>query len=483
MDIGKISAPGVGSGLDVNSIVTQLLALERRPLDLLAADKTRLDAQLSSFGRIQSSLSAVRDAARTLTDASGWTPTTVTSSDPAAVSAVGDGRTPPGNYSVEVTQLAAAQSVVSNTIPGPATVVGTGTLTVEIGKWFTNPPDFTPNAGASSVSITIGAGDDTLEKIRDRINAAGAGINASIVNDTTGARLAIRSVETGETKGFRISTADSDGNNTDASGLSMLAFDPAAGAGQLTLAQSAANAQLTINGIAINSTSNTLTDALDGLSVTVRRLTTGPVDLNVGRDVDTVKKSITTFATAYNDLVKLVREQTAYNETTKTSGTLQSDRTAVGLLNQLRTIVGSNSGATTAFTRLTDIGLEPQRDGTLKVTDSKLDSALGRFDDLKAFFSRNDVGTASDGFGTMLREFADLSLGSDGALTTRQEGLRQRIDDMGERQSRLEERIARTERRLREQYTKLDANMAALNGLQSYVSQQVTSWNRNTGSN
>jgi flagellar hook-associated protein 2 len=331
------------------------------------------------------------------------------------------------------------------------------------------------------VSIAIGAGDDTLEKIRDKINAAGAGVTASIVTDTTGSRLAIRSNETGVTNGFRIAVADDDGTPGDAAGLSRLAYDPKSGLSQMTEAQAASNAELTINNIPINSASNTLTDVLDGLTVKVSRLTTGPVDLSVARDTETIKKSITAFADAYNSLVKLMREQTAYNEGSKTAGTLQGDRTAVGLMSKLRTMIGSSSAATTAFSRLADIGLEPQRDGSLKVNGSKLDSALGRLDDLRDFFSRDDTGTANDGFGTMLRQFADLTLGSDGILTTRQEGLRNRIDDIGERTAKMEDRLTLTEKRLRDQYTNLDRNMAALSGLQSYVAQQVTLWNKSSG--
>ncbi len=480
MDIGTISSAGIGSGLDVNSIVTQLIALERKPIDLLGVAKSKLDTQLSSYGKLQASLGAVRDAARTLTDPGAWTPTTVSSSDAAAVSAISSGNSPAGNYAVEVTRLAAAQSITSATLPSPTSIVGTGTLTIEMGQWFTNPPDFTPNAGANTVSIVIGPGDDTLDKIRDKINAAGAGITASIVNDASGARLAIRSRETGEQNGFRIGVADVDGNGGDAAGLSMLSFDPIGGASQMTQAQAAANAALTINNIPVNSASNTLTDVLDGLTVRVSRLTSGPVDLGVNRDTEAIKKSITSFADAYNGLVKLMREQTDYNESAKTAGALQGDRTAVGLLYKLRSLAGSSTGAAAAFTRLADIGLEPQRDGTLSVNATKLDSALGKVDELKAFFSRDDVGTANDGFGTMLRQFADLSLGTDGEISTKQASLRTRIDGISERTARMEDRLLLTEKRLREQYTKLDSNMAALSSLQAYVSQQVTLWNKNT---
>ncbi len=357
-------------------------------------------------------------------------------------------------------------------------MVGTGTLNIEIGKWFTDPPDFTPNGGADSVSIEIAEGDNTLEKIRDKINAADSGVVASIVNDATGSRLSLRSKETGEANAFRITAADSDGNNTDAAGLSQLSYDANAASNPLTRTLAAANADLSINNIPISSASNTLTDVLDGLTVRVARVTDGPVELSVNRDTETIKKSLTTFADSYNSLVKLMREQTAYDATTKTAGVLQGDRMAVGLLNKMRSLVGGSSGAGTTFTRLADVGLEPQRDGTLKVDNTKLDSALGRLDDLKTFFSRDEEGTASDGFGTMLRQFADLQMGSDGPLTTRTDSMRERIDGLKQRSTAMEDRLTQTEKRLRAQYTKLDSNMAALNGLQSYITQQVANWNK-----
>lgn len=478
MSIGTLSSAGVGSGLDVNSIVSQLMALERRPLELLQQDKSKLDAQLSAFGRLQSSLGALGDAARKLTNPAGWSPTTVSSTDAAAVSAFGTGTPATGSYRVEVSALAAAQTLASAPLPSPISIVGTGMLTVELGKWLGDPPDFTPNSGTGSVSIAITAADNTLEKVRDRINAAGAGIAASIVNDANGARLSLRSIETGQSQGFRISVADDDGNDTDGTGLSMLAFDAAGGTSPMTLAQAASNAKLTVNGIAIESPSNTLDNVLDGLSLRVARVTSAPVALDVSRDTAAIKKTITDFANAYNDMVKLVREQTAYNEASKTGGALQGDRTAVGLLNRLRSVAGGSSGASAGFSRLADIGLDPQRDGTLKIDGAKLDAALGRLSELKDFFARDDTGTANDGFATMLRQFADLTLGTDGALSTKTASLNTRMGAMDKQAARLQDRLDATEVRLRAQYTRLDTNMASLNGLQTYISQQIAQWNR-----
>ena len=478
MEIGTLSSAGLGSGLDVSGIVTQLMALERRPIDLLAANKSKVDAQISGLGKLQSALSAVRDAASKLTSGSAWSPTTVTSTDQAAVSGISTGSTPPGNYAVEVRRLASAQSITSATVPGPTHVMGAGSLNIEIGQWISNPPDFTPNAGASSVSIAITEEDNTLEKIRDRINESDAGVTASIVNDSTGARLALRSIETGETNGFRITVDDADGNGTDAAGLSRLAYDANAASSPMTRTQSAANADISINNIPINSASNTLTDVLDGLTVRVSRVTTAPVELSVNRDNESIKKSITGFADAYNSMMRVMREQTAYNDTSKTGGALQGDRMAVNLMNKLRTMVGGSSGANTSFTRLADIGLEPQRDGTLTVNATKLDSAVGRLEDLKAFFNRDEEGTASDGFGTMLRQFADLQLGSDGPVTTRTESAQAQLTSIKSRTASLEDRMTQKEKSLRAQYTRLDTSMASLTGLQSYISQQVAQWNK-----
>jgi flagellar hook-associated protein 2 len=479
MDIGKISSAGLGSGLDVNGIVTQLMALERRPIQLLESSKSKLDTQLSGLGRLQSALTAVSDAARKLTSNSAWTPTGVAVAND-AIGVTSNGSTPPGSYAMEVTRLASAQALTSPVVPSPSTVVGTGTLTIEMGQWFTNPPDFTPNAGASAVSIAIGAGDDTLEKIRDKINESDAPVVASIITDASGSRLAIRSAETGQTQGFRIAVADDDGDDTNAAGLSQLAYD-ARSASPMTRAQEAGNAALTVNNIPISSASNTLTDVVDGLSLKLTRTTTAPVDVSVSRDTTAIKKNITDFAEAYNGLVRLVRQQTAYNEETKTAGPLQGDRLAVGLLDRLRSVVGSSTSANATFTRLADIGLTPQRDGTLLVDSSKLDAAVGRLDDLKEFLSRDSSDDSQDGIARILRTFANAQTSADGPLSNRQQGLRQRIEGIDDRTSALEDRLTLTERRLREQYQRLDTNMSQLSGLQSYVAQQMAILNRNTG--
>ena len=475
--MATLSSPGVGSGLDVNGIVNQLIAVERKPIEQLDATNKRLDAQLSAYGKLQSAMTALRDAARRLTDASTWQLTKVASASAEAVTATSTGTAPPGTYSVSVSKLAAAQTVVGNqTFASASDTLGGGTLTIELGSWDAGQTAFTPKADGAPVSITIAAGS-TLTQVRDAINAAGAGVSASIVNDASGARLAIRSTSTGADNGFRIAASAEAAPTGAAATLDSLAFDPPAGTTGMTRTLAASNAEATINGVTVSSATNLLTDVLDGLTVRLGQVTTAPVEVTVERDTESIKKAVTEFATAYNDLVGQVRDQTRYDEGAKKAGTLQGDRSAVGLLNGLRSLAGTSSGAVTTFTRLADIGLEPQSDGKLKVIDSKLDSAIGRLDELQGFFARNAEGTAEDGFGVLMRDFGSQTLDTSGVLSTRQEALRANIQRNNDRSDKLEERLALVEARLRAQYSKLDTNMARLTSLQNYVSQQVQNWN------
>lgn len=464
-----ISSAGVGSGLDVETIITKLMALERKPIDNLKTAADKIDEKLSGFGKIQSALSSLRDAARSLTSNSTWGVTKASSADAAAVSATSGDKSVPGSYSVSVTQLAKSQMVASTAVPDAAAALGGGTLTIEMGTWAGGA--FDPNADpATTMSITLEA-DDTLADLRDKINAADGGVVASIVTDANGSRLALRSVESGADAGFRVSA--------DSAGLAAYAYDPAAGVNAGSLKQSASNALASINGIDIESKSNTLTDVIDGLTLKLGRVTTDPVEVSVDVDSEAVKKSVTAFAEAYNALNSLLASQTKYNGDAETAGALQGDSTAVGLQRQLRQMIGGTSSASALYQRLADIGLDPQKDGSLKVDAKKLDSAVAHLPDLKKMFANSDdTVPANNGFAEVLRAFADDALGTEGVLTMKQDGLKSRLERNDDQQEALENRMTLVEKRLRAQYTALDTQMATLNGLSSYVTQMINSFNK-----
>ncbi len=477
--MATISAPGVGSGLDVKSIVSQLLAIERRPIEQLQSSASKMQTQISALGKLQSTLATLQSAASKLTRSDTWGAVTATSSRSQAVTASVSPGAPAGSYSVVVQQLASGQSLASSAYADRTAVLGQGTLRIELGNWDAVPA--VPKAGSNATEVVIGPDDQTLEGIRDRINAAEAGVSASIVNDADGARLVIRSRDTGVENGFRIQVSgDSDGNDTDTGGLSALAFDASGGASQLVRTKSAADALAEIDGLAVRSTSNTLSDVVGGLSLTLTQAGAEPVLVSVSPDAASLRKSIDEFVTAYNEVVGLLRQQTKVNPGGNGAGPLQGDRSVAMLTSKLRGLLGDNSTASSVFTRLSDIGFDVQTDGTIKVVGGKLDNALSNLGELRKLFAGTGAGPAATGFAHRLDDWLDAVLGNDGVLDSRSDGLNARLKANRSQQLRLEDRVALTEQRLLRQYTALDAQLGQLNGLASYMTQQIAQFNRST---
>ena len=230
-----ISSPGIGSGLDVQSIVTQLVAIEQRPLAQLQSKQVTYNSQLSAFGQISSKISALQDAAAAMAKPEAWSKTSSSSSDTTSVTVTSSGSAASGDYAVNVSRLAKAQNLASAGFADSSTVVGTGRLRIEVGSWTDlGPPTsattaFSPKTASLPFDIEIGSGEDTLAAIRTKINDAKAGVTASIVNDATGARLVIRSNETGAENALRITEVDENGDPASGA-LAGLTYDPSGGA-------------------------------------------------------------------------------------------------------------------------------------------------------------------------------------------------------------------------------------------------------------
>ncbi len=474
-----LTSLGIGSGVDINSMVSQLVELERRPLTQLRRDANTLQTQVSSYGQLSSLMGTLQSAASKLSGVSVWQQSKASSADETAVQVLGGSTAATGNYGVSVQSLASNQTVVSGASYSSAdALVGSGTLSIDIGSWEQQPMNFVPQVGRTPVSVSISAGD-TLGMLRDKINSAGAGVTASIVTDSSGARLSLRSSETGKDNGFRVSVSDDDGGAAgDGAGLSRFGFDPTSGLANMEQRVAGANAQATVNGIAVESASNELSGVIEGMTLRLRKPTTTAVDVAVSSDREGVKTAIQGFADAFNALSKAISEQTKYDPASNVGGPLQGDSAATGLQRQLRQLLNTNSGASSVFARLSDVGLEMQRDGTLQVDSAKLDSAVAKLPELKKAFSNSDTNVAANnGFARRFSDLATQVLGVDGPLTTRSEGLRERITQNGENQDKLEERVERFRARLVQQYTAMDANLSRLNSLSSYVTQQLNAIN------
>lgn len=474
--MATISSIGVGSGLDAEAIITKLLQIERQPINQLQTAASAIEAKISSFGKIQSYLDALNSASDTLRSSTTWKATSATSSDTSAVSATSSDGSAAGSYSVSVTQLAKAQMTASAPLGSKTSTVGAGTLSFDIGTWNADQTTFT--ASGSTVTIDIDA-DDTLEDVRNKINANDdVGVTASIVSDANGARLVFQSASSGRANGFRIGVADDDGEDADAAGLSRLAFDPASGSSQMTRTQAAQNAAGTINGLAVESDTNTFDDVIDGVSLTFSAPTTSPATVTVASNTESMRTAVTSFVNAYNTLQGYIKDQTKYVEGAKSGSTLQGDRTAIGLQLQLRGLLGGSSSASGAFARASDIGLDVQKDGSIKVVTAKLTQALSDPAELGRFFNADGATAAADGLAERVANLADNWLDTEGSLTSRQDGLKRLLDVNADRQDAMETRLLATEKRLRAQYTALDTKMAGLTNLNQYISQQITNWNK-----
>lgn len=472
--MATISSPGIGSGLDVQSIVKQLVALEKAPLRQLQTQASSFQTKLSTFGTIKSQVAAMGEAAAKLSNNSGWNAVTASTSNPAAIGVTAAADAPATSFTMQVTQLAQAQTTASTAVP-TGSPVGNGSLTIELGHWAGT--SFTAGATAA-VSVSIDA-TDSLSAIASKINNASAGVSATVLRDASGERLLLRSRETGEANGFRITAADADGNNTDSNGLSRLAFDAGNSAGQ-TLSQSGQNALATVNNLPISSASNRLTDTLPGMTIQLQQVTALPVEISVSTDVDTIKKNVQAFVNSYNALSATLANATRFDAGTKTAGALQGDATAVGLQNALRGMMRSVTSSL-PFERLSDIGIEMKTGGQLEIKPTKFDAALSNLDGLKGLFTANTGDATTEGFGLKLKRFADGLLSAEGLVSTKTDGIQRSMDRNGREQERVNDRAARVEKRLLQQYNAMDAAVGRLNGLNAFVSQQITLWNKSNG--
>lgn len=470
--MATISSPGIASGLDIQSIVSQLVALEKAPLTQLKTQATSLQTKLSTMGTIKSQVSALGDAAAKLSKASGWDPVKATSSNPSAVGVTVKAGAPATSITMEVQNLAKAQSTASAAVT-TGTAMGTGSMTIELGQW--SGSSFTAGSG-TPVTIDIEAGDDSLSDIAAKINESDAGVSATVLRDASGERLLVRSKATGEENAFRITVADDDGDDTDAAGLSRLAFS-VGNANGMSRSQSAENAQATINGVPVTSASNTLSGTLTGMTIQLSQETTAPVNIDVTNDTEAIRSNVKAFVDAYNTLNTTLTSALRYDEATKTAGPLQGDATTVGLQNALRGMMRSVS-ASTPYSRLSDVGIELKSGGKLEIDATKMDAAMENLDDLKALFTSTSNDATATGFGWKIKSFAEGLIDADGTVSNKTDALKASIKRNSLDQDRVNDKAARSEKRLLAQYNAMDAAVGSLNGLSAFVSQQIIMWNK-----
>lgn len=397
-----ITAAGAGSNLDVNGLVSQLMMAERTPLVLLQKRESDYQAKLSAYGTLKGALSAFQTAMQGFTDPAKYQAVTANAADTSILTATGNsnGKAVPGNYSVEVQQLAQQQKIHSGGFTSTSGTVGSGVLTIQYGTYDSGSNTFTLNSTKPAQTITIDPSNSTLSGVRDAVNAANIGVSATIINDGASYKLVLTAKDTGAANSLKITVSDDDGTNLDAAGLSGLAFDPTAGAGSgknLIQAQAAQDAKLRIDGIDITKSSNTITDAIEGVTFNLLKTNAGsPTALNVSRDTAAVKTAVEAFAKSYNSINQTLSDLSSYNSAAKKGAILQGDSAAFSIQRGIRAALTAMIGEGDGFTSLSQIGVTLQKDGNLAVDSAKLQTSMdAKFEQIGRLFTMGGTSTDS----------------------------------------------------------------------------------------
>lgn len=450
-----ISFSGLGSGIDINGIVAKLVNAEGQPQQqLLTNQQNQLNTTLSALGQLKSGLSGVQTAVDALGNIDVYRTRTVTVGNTALLNATASPGTAQGVYQIEVDQLATAQKQVSAGYASSSSTVGSGTLT------------FTSGSGSFSVNV---AATDSLATIQSNINAASGNnsVQASIINVDNGSggtvsKLVLTSTKTGSANAVTVTASDSDGNNTDAVGLSALASN------NLTQVAAAQDALIKVDGQQVTSATNSISTVVTGLTMNLTQAQAGvTTTLTVGTDNSPLTAALQNLVKQYNAYQTSYSSLTSYDTTSKVAGPLLGDATATGTNRALRSIFGANvSTGSATVQNLADIGIQIDSSGVMSLDKTKLDSALQA--------DPNAVRSLLTGTGTGLVSQVDTQLNPylqfGGTFDSRTQGINTQLSSLAQQQSDLTLSLQQYQKTLLNQFTAMDSYVAQMNQSLSFLS-------------
>ncbi|MGH1537510.1 MAG: flagellar filament capping protein FliD [Gammaproteobacteria bacterium] len=445
---GSITSLGIGSGIDIESIVNQLVAVERRPIQLLQTRQTEIDIKVSSLGLVQDSVSKFQSGISDLKLSTGFRSFSITSSDDQVLTAEASEGSAPISSDIEILTLAQNNKLASVGFGSGETIIGNGQLDISV--------------GVDTFTIGIDANNNTLEGIRDAINENidNAGVSASIITADDGSHLVLTANDSGTANALSVTvTGDSDGNDTDAAGLSNLVF--VAGVTEnLQEIDPADDATLTVDGFAVTRSSNEISDVIQGVTLSLKDI--GTVELSVSEDRTIGKNAIEAVVTAYNDLIISLK--------TQRESTLQGESLLLGIETRVRQAFTSRlniPGSSNQY--LFDVGLTFDRDGILSLNSEKFEQAIeDDFTSVVELFTDPDVGFAQE-----IDSILSSYVSGGGLIQARTDGLNESRSQIDDDIERIENRLVLTERRLRRQYAALDGLVGQLNATSSFLTQQL----------
>jgi flagellar hook-associated protein 2 len=442
-----------GSSIDVNSLVSQLVAAERKPLDdQLTRAATKNATQISATAALLGSLSSFQSALNGLKTTTAFSGRSTTSSNEDIVTATATATAVPGRYDIEVERLASAQQISSAAFAqGSTTVVGSGSLTLTL--------------GGTSFSITVGDPTNTLADIRNAINSAtgNPGISASIINAADGAHLVLTSNQTGVANAIQV---------TQSGTLSQLEYTPGNQA-NFTELRPAQDALVNVAGYPTTSPTNVIAGVIDGVSLNLESAEDGTtVSIDVGYDKAAAKEKVQAFVTAYNTLRGMLTRLGGYDSATKTAGPMLGDSLLSSIDTEIRrSLTNPVTEAGETVQTLAQIGITTQKDGTLLIDDAKLDTALaGNFDGVSRLFGNAETGVAA-----RLHKQIGERLADGAGIDTRNESLVSERRTLEKKKTDIDLRMSIVQETYRKQFTRLDTLLSSLSATSAYLSQQIDS--------
>ncbi len=459
---------GIGSGIDIDSIVASMVAAERAPKETqLATLEKKTTTQITAVGALKGAISDFQTALDALNKPELFQARSATSSKSDLVGVTATTTAGAGSYQLEVKSLASSSKValaaIPNTAEAPARFTS-GTFEVSLGVPGIPPA---PNT-KESFSVTIDENNNTLVGVRDAINTAGKdmGVSATIVTDEYGSRLVLSSSKTGAGRDITVTATGAD--EPGLIGLSALNFDGTSGTGKdarvLTSAQSA---ELYVDGLRVISETNKVDGAIEGVTLDLKAKTVAnePLTIAVAEDKAGAKKQIQTFVDSYNKLIGVINAQTKVTSVGEgkapVTGALVGDATARTLLNTIRNELVNVQGDG-ALRALTDIGITTQKDGTLAIDSAKLDKAMAsNFGELSGLFT-GDKGLASR-LDAKLKPYTETG----GILEQRNKAMTETITKIDDQKEALTRRITSLQERLYKQFNAMDLLVGQLSNTSS----------------
>ncbi|WP_136064779.1 flagellar filament capping protein FliD [Modicisalibacter radicis] len=457
--MASISSLGIGSGLPLNDLLDQLESAERKQLEPITIQQSSYKAKISALGKLESALDKLQQASAKLTEPESFQAVSskVTGE---GVTASAETSAVPGSYEVSVSQLAQAHSVASGQVSDTTSALGATGFTIT---------QTSSDGETTSIDLAL-TGDESLEDLRDKINEQDGDVAASIINDGSGYRLTLNAKDTGAASAMTVAMSGADAATND-----KFTFDPGAAAGsttQMSETVTAQDAALKVNGISITSASNSVEEAIQGVTLDISALVdeAEPATVKVTRDEAGIQDTVQSFVDAYNSLQKTIDTLSSYDSDSGAAGTLLGDSTLRSVETQLRRVMSDSAGEGT-FSMLSEIGVELSLEGTLEVDEDKLSDAVSNnLSGLQQFFQGS--GEEGEGLAGKLDGALSTMLDDKGLIDSATTGYEDRIDALKERYTRTEETINNTVERYRQQFAQMDTLVSQMNSTMSYLTQQ-----------